>query len=913
MKVPTLTTPRTRVPSGTLEYQNISAPQGLGDFARTLGNIGAVISARDTKTKNFTALRDFSDFETSVAEQLTEMKRAAPQDGRGFAASADDVYNKQVNEFIKTKIPPELREEFSYRAAELRQKIVVDALDFQYKAGDNFFRQGIATEYDKARSALDPRVGGNPAALDEYWERMQETIDNSDLSEIEQEELKLKIRQGLEGVTYRAEVAKGAATDTMVNLPIAVGTIIEEEAVKANVDPKALKVIAWIESKGNPNAKNPNSSAEGLFQQVDANAASYGVKNRRDPRQSAAGAASFMADNANVLRRVLGREPTVGELYLAHQQGPEGARKLLANPNALAVDIVGYDEVRLNGGAPGMTAQAFADIWINKANKLAGEDIDLDQRFATLPYEDRIALREDAFTEATQQRTQQKKQEDAIYAQNLNTLLTGIHDGTAGQMDIDRFRRNHPNMPFSDLREADNAYKTYQETTGLAAATMVKLESGGIFDPTDERDKKGLNAVIGKPGLQSIGARDQAYVNNGLVPMVSQAQDIPTDVVGLLTGMLRSNNPQNATFALDTLSQLRNASPRGFQHRVTDEVEADLDYWQARKDIVPEDELMKQLNPGITQEERQQRLVLRKEAEDYLGQKVKGVPNIQTLVSDVVGRLDNRIVGTAALPTVPWAAQGLQREFQTLFIDEYERWGDAKKATEQATKILQRSWGETSIGQPVLMKLPPERAGYKQYNGGFDWITDSIRTEQKLRDTEQIQLISDDKTEQEMAAFRADPSAHPPSYRIVSIDEQGNYKVLPGRQWFKPTEEVVQKDIRQFDRDQRMSLITERLLEIDKLAAQANGLQQKLPEEEQEEFFRLMDEYDQLDQENRAAGAPIVKEGPATTAQRKYLQETHDSVMKLLGETFEKFPSRKEFQERNRELGIRRQYERPRF
>lgn len=133
-----------------------------------------------------------------------------------------------------------------------------------------------------------------------------------------------------------------------------------------------MGTMAQIESGGDPNAQNNNSSAGGLFQQIDSNAEAYGVTNRFDPAQSADGAARFAVDNANTLRGVLGRDPTGGELYLAHQQGPGGARALLSNPNARAVDVVGAEAVQLNGGHPDMTAGEFANLWIDKFNRIQG-------------------------------------------------------------------------------------------------------------------------------------------------------------------------------------------------------------------------------------------------------------------------------------------------------------------------------------------------------------------------------------------------------------------------------------------------------------------------------------------------------------------------------------------------------------
>lgn len=147
---------------------------------------------------------------------------------------------------------------------------------------------------------------------------------------------------------------------------------IDFEGIEAETGlPKGfLNTMAIIESNGNPSAQNDSSSAGGLFQQIDSNAAAYGVENRFDPLQSTEGAVKFAMDNTVYLASRLGREPTGGELYLAHQQGPVGAARLLANPDTLAVDIVGADAVRLNGGSLDMTAQEFANIWINKYDRI---------------------------------------------------------------------------------------------------------------------------------------------------------------------------------------------------------------------------------------------------------------------------------------------------------------------------------------------------------------------------------------------------------------------------------------------------------------------------------------------------------------------------------------------------------------
>lgn len=127
-----------------------------------------------------------------------------------------------------------------------------------------------------------------------------------------------------------------------------------------------LSRTAQLESSMGKNMKNPNSSATGPFQFITSTAKAYGLSDPMDWTQSTDAASRLGRDNATVLSRALGRAPTAAELYLAHQQGGGGAAKLLSNPSARAVDIVGEKAVRLNGGKTNMTAQEFANLWITK-------------------------------------------------------------------------------------------------------------------------------------------------------------------------------------------------------------------------------------------------------------------------------------------------------------------------------------------------------------------------------------------------------------------------------------------------------------------------------------------------------------------------------------------------------------------
>jgi hypothetical protein len=189
-------------------------------------------------------------------------------------------------------------------------------------------------------------------------------------------EVSLAAPQGLR-VTREAGGASGAAL--AAGDPVA--DLIRQRARAAGEDPEAAVAIAMIESRLDPNARNPKSSAAGVFQFIDETWANMGGGDKFDADLNVRRGVQLMRENREALSRALGRDPQPWELYLAHQQGAAGATAMLRNPERPAVEVLqglgrsarkARAAVELNAGDVNATAGDFAAVWRRKYAEVSG-------------------------------------------------------------------------------------------------------------------------------------------------------------------------------------------------------------------------------------------------------------------------------------------------------------------------------------------------------------------------------------------------------------------------------------------------------------------------------------------------------------------------------------------------------------
>jgi len=162
-----------------------------------------------------------------------------------------------------------------------------------------------------------------------------------------------------------------------ITIPQSLAYVLTSAGDRNGVDFDYLLQTAIRESSLNPQAKAQTSSATGLFQfldatwlqtmkeqgprlgygqyadQIEKTAHGYSVRDpearaqilklREDPQIASDLAAAFTKTNGDYLTTKFGRQPSAGELYIAHFLGAQGAEKMftagLQNPDQIAANL----------------------------------------------------------------------------------------------------------------------------------------------------------------------------------------------------------------------------------------------------------------------------------------------------------------------------------------------------------------------------------------------------------------------------------------------------------------------------------------------------------------------------------------------------------------------------------------------
>ncbi len=283
-----------------------------------------------------------------------------------------------------------------------------------------------------------------------------------------------------------------------------------------------LVQMAAIESGNNPNARNPKSSAGGLFQQLDSNWKAYGRGgNRFNAADSTDAALRFALDNRETMMNITGREPTPGEYYLAHFAGPGGVSRILKSDEDTPLSAIKGGQaiinsnkgVRLPNGKP-ITSFTAGDLreW---ADAKMGADISgkaaYNERYSSgqtsasedaLEYEKRMRyLMENGYDEKTARGMSKEEVFGLIFIKILENLFN------SDVKMVDEKGRDRSDLSIDNNRASEKSAKAPAMPDRVAAA--VKDAGVSSQDLKPQQASNGDVGALDKPASVVAAAASQ--------------------------------------------------------------------------------------------------------------------------------------------------------------------------------------------------------------------------------------------------------------------------------------------------------------------------------------------------------------------------------------------------------------------
>lgn len=698
----------------------------------------------------------FLQFEDAQKKAFADAVIKAPVGADGFETSAGESYFKAAKEFIDT-VPDALKPEYDQRLFGLESSITSKAKDFALAEKDRVAKVKV----EDGQNVILGRLNENPDGWKEADAEADALAASSGRSTIDVDIAKREWRK------RRAEALW--TIDERQNGPEARSRLGVGSSGDA-IDVVVNKIIG-VESGGNPNARNPNSTAAGLGQFINSTWLATVRAHRPDIAAGKSAAeiialktngplakemtAALTRDNAEYLTN-RGVQITPGNLYLAHFLGSAGAVQVLkADPNAPIGSIVGQDVVRANSFLAGKTV-ADTRAWSDK--KMGGAGGEVAPQYADLSFEERTVLYDkavaaqekadrDAQVQVNAQRTAFKDAlslgiETGEVVSDQQILMASIDDGDKATL-LKALRAK--TKEDADVRDLVSA---------IVGGDAVGAAVNGFDADERKNGDKAYDAMVKAATPETVPVITETFVRStGYIPKSIQA-DVRQGVA--------STDPEQFAAAMSKADLLERLAPVSFGAFEGGNV--------AREKLAVFRHLVNDL--GMGGEDAAARILRMNDPAVKANQQVLKAEAAKfakaLTLSQVTDAFDpGMFVSEPGAGVIPEHANGLLAEYREIAEEKfYETGGDAGAAKAAALADLKTRWNISSVsGSANLMRLPPEQH-YPAIGGSFDYLReDAMKTAgdfaAKLdRKVENVAILATDKTRADIEAGRR------PRYRL---------------------------------------------------------------------------------------------------------------------------------------------------
>lgn len=519
--------------------------------------------------------------------------------------------------------------------------------------------------------------------------------------------------------------------------------MIETEARRQGVDPALAVATAWRESKLNPAAANPTSTARGPFQLLAANRQAAGLSDDAPVQDQVRGGVAFLKGTVDSLRQSLGREPTAAEVYMGHFQGAGTAAAIIrAAPDASLKSVL--DNVQPGLGDKVIGANKFLDgmsagDFRNWAGRMMGGGTDLTQTAGGLmalrmmkdelkkdvatdltnmrnavskmelpPVEDVMALGAKVHAIGTPEQQREVAQLAAIAQYGASfTQLSGPQRAEAISGWNAKLKEESPQYERA-LR--DSLVKADSDIAGAYKADRFKafyrFSRSNLAQPTpalDFDDPAQMQKVLAARGEQNKVIMAQEKLGPGSLLWPSE--------VPAFRGALFGSEPKRVGAAAGLAMNLLATDPHAFAG-VPDKAQIEAAATTFRHYI---DDL------GMPAEKAAAKLIVDSQPEHQSGIRAKiksedvdDMLKKKLSVGEVEAAFDPSPLGVARNPSIgftPRQRDEMFKNYAELVKEHYLDNGDLNLSKRLAQDQLKRVWGTTTIsGSSVVMPYPPERA-----------------------------------------------------------------------------------------------------------------------------------------------------------------------------------------------------------
>jgi hypothetical protein len=814
---------------------------GVGQALQQAGQVADRIDARfeadrerERKLDDFEAKKRYADFSIKASGLYEDAVRSTAADGKGLVANFDKGFDTMSKEFIES-LPEHLRPEYEATLAQRRAASVIKARDQEYELQDKYQAKGIAEVASKGVqvAALNPNTIETQkrnvdtmlesstlpeATKAELRKQSYQDIEKAALGTVAKSALSAKFESGKQGAEAIAYDRTGGWSYGTYQFASG-GTVADGSSLSGFV--AALKTEAPDLAKRLEDAGGAAAAREGKREFKDA-----WREVAKDPRfatlELAVVEKSLFAPTYNRVRETTGLEIEGRSEALKSVLFSTAMQHGAAGSGALWRDAFqGVDINKLSDGQiinQLYDERANVDRWFQSSTEevkssvakrfreerrtalamLSGggsldtfvRDVNVsdkiinDPQYASLDDGTKLKVLTDAEATVVKERAQQEREKKALQTANNNELSVSLVDGKAGETEIAAYEHNGRISP----QQAESLRKKFVETNEInktALGTQEELSAGVILNPNSPATTKKLNSIFAsEKGAEKLIAGDVNYVQNTLVPRFEQTGVLTKDMLGNLEGVMRTGNPKQLAFVMNTLDVLERTNPQAFYDDVKDSVmEKNLAQWRILGPVLGAEKFSEHLqmsrDPIVI--ERQKKL--QEVAKQQLSGKVRTDATIGVKQAAQDLDVDDGIV----------EASGASYVYDRAYEEMYSLTGSAEGSHRFATDSLRKEWGETTInGQPRYMRNPPEKYFEKmKINKSLDWMK-----QQTMDDVTQAIVMADNIPESTRSAMmegrangnyilEADTETRNsisqrrnPTWKVLVQDEYGRYTPL---------------------------------------------------------------------------------------------------------------------------------------